>query len=433
MSDQKTRVLIVDGARTPFLRAKGRGPFSASDLAVAAARSLLLRLKVSPTQIDEVITGCVMPSAYEANISRVVGLRLGLDESTPAWTVQRNCASGMQALVSAMESIQRGQSQVVLAGGCEAMSHAPLLFNQTMTDWLVSLQQQRTFSGKLKAYAAIRPSFFKPIIGLLLGLKDHQVNLSMGQTAEILAHDFNISRQRMDEFSVMSHQRLALAEAEHRLSEITPLYDNKGSCYDHDDGVRADSSLEKLAKLAPVFDARYGQVTAGNSSQISDGAAYLLLASPKAVEENQWPVLGELVDYSWAALDPSRMGLGPAYAIPPLLTRNHLSLNDIDYWEINEAFAVQVLACIEALASDDYCRHKLGLAKALGQLPLDRLNVDGGAIACGHPVGASGARISLHLLEVLRARKAKQGIASLCIGGGQGGAVLLRTIKGGID
>lgn len=433
MNEQKTKVFLVDGTRTPFLKAKGRGPFSASDLAVLAARDLLLRLKVSATQIDEVITGCVMPSAYEANISRVVGLRLGLDESVPAWTVQRNCASGMQALVSGMESIQRGQSQVVLAGGCESMSHAPLLFNSAMTDWLVRLQQERSFLGKLKTYAALRPSFFKPVIGLLLGLKDHQANLSMGQTAEILAHDFNITRHMMDEFAVMSHQRLALAQKEQRLAEIVPIYDGKGYCYDHDDGVRADSSVEKLAKLAPVFDTRYGQVTAGNSSQISDGACYVVLASAKAVEQYQWPVLGELVDYNWAALDPSRMGLGPVHAIAPLLTRHQLALDDIDYWEINEAFAVQVLACVEALANDDYCQDKLGLTKALGQLPLDRLNVDGGAIACGHPVGASGARITLHLLEVLRARKAKQGIASLCVGGGQGGAILLRSHSKGAE
>lgn len=423
----KTKVLVVDGARTPFLRAKGRGPFLASDLAVAAARSLLLRQKVLPTQIDEVITGCVMPSAYEANISRVVGLRLGLDESTPAWTVQRNCASGMQAVVSAMESIQLGRSQVVLAGGCEAMSQSPLLFSPAMVDWLLKLQQQKNVLGKLKTCLALRPAFFKPVFGLLLGLKDHQVNLGMGQTAEILAHDFNINRQRMDEFSVRSHQRLAAAQSEHRLSEIIPIYDNKGHCYDYDDGVRVDSSLEKLAKLPPVFDVRYGQVTPGNSSQITDGAAYLLLASEEAVKRYQWPVLGEIVDYNWAALDPSRMGLGPAHAIAPLLTRNHLALNDIDYWEINEAFAVQVLACVEALASNDYCQNKLGLAKALGTVPMDRLNVDGGAIACGHPVGASGARVILHLLHVLRDHNAKQGIASLCIGGGQGGAVLLNT------
>jgi acetyl-CoA C-acetyltransferase len=315
----------------------------------------------------------------------------------------------------------------VLAGGCEAMSQSPLLFSPAMVDWLLKLQQQKSLLGKLKMGLELRPAFFKPIFALLLGLKDHQVNLGMGQTAEILAHDFNISRQRMDEYSVQSHQRLAAAQNEHRLSEIVPIYDNKGHCYDYDDGVRADSSLEKLAKLQPVFDVRYGQVTPGNSSQITDGAAYLLLASEEAVKRYQWPVLGEIVDYNWAALDPSRMGLGPAHAIAPLLTRNHLTLNDIDYWEINEAFAVQVLACVEALASNDYCQNKLGLATALGTVPMDRLNVDGGAIACGHPVGASGARIILHLLHVLRDHKAKQGIASLCIGGGQGGAVLLNT------
>lgn len=426
--DSVKRVFIVDGARTPFLRAKGRGPFSASDLAVAAARAVLLRQKISSTQIDEVITGCVMPSPYEANISRVVGLRLGLDQSIPAWTVQRNCASGMQAVVSAMESIQRGSSQVVLAGGCEAMSQSPLLFSPAMVDWLLGLQQQKHILGKLKMALALRPSFFKPIFGLLLGLKDHQVNLGMGQTAEILAHDFNIDRQKMDAFSVESHQRLAAAQKEQRLGEIVPIYDSQGHCYDADDGVRADSSLQKLAKLAPVFDVRYGQVTPGNSSQITDGAAYLLLASEEAVKRYRWPVLGEIVDYNWAALDPSRMGLGPAHAIPPLLARNHLTMEDIDYWEINEAFAVQVLACVQALASNDYCQNKLGLSKALGTLPMDRLNVDGGAIACGHPVGASGARIILHLLQVLRQHQAKQGVASLCVGGGQGGAVLLNRV-----
>ncbi len=429
VKQKRNRVLVVDGARTPFLRAKGRGAFHAADLAVFAARELILRNKISQQQIDEVITGCVMPGPCEANISRVISLRLGLDVHTPAWTVQRNCGSGLQAIDSAMQAIQTGRAEVVLAGGTEAMSQAPLLFNVQMVDWLTQLQSQRSLLGQLKTYLSLRPGFFKPVIALLLGLSDHQVNLSMGQTAEILAHDFEINRQMMDEYALRSHQKSVEAKAAGFLNEIVPLYDAKGRAYTADDGVRADSSLEKLGKLQPFFDKKYGQVTPGNSSQITDGAAYLLLATPEAVEKYQWPVLGELVDCQWGALDPSRMGLGPIYAIAKLLQAQKLETRDIDYWEINEAFAAQVLACLKAASSDEYCRRHLGLNKALGEIPLDRLNIDGGAIACGHPVGASGARVTLHALEVLKRNHQKQGIASMCIGGGQGGAVLIQNLN----
>jgi acetyl-CoA C-acetyltransferase len=232
----------------------------------------------------------------------------------------------------------------------------------------------------------------------------------------------------MDELSVVSHQRVVAGRDAGHYGEIVPLVDAKGTVYAEDDGVRLDSSREGLAKLKPFFDKKYGRVTPGNSSQITDGAAWLILASEEAVAKWQLQPLGKISDSQWAGLDPAQMGLGPVHAVTPILQRHGLGLEDIDAWEINEAFAAQVLGCLAAWESDEYCREHLGLPAALGTLPSDRLNVDGGAIALGHPVGASGARIVLHTLHVLRARQARRGIASICIGGGLGGAMLVETL-----
>jgi acetyl-CoA C-acetyltransferase len=264
---------------------------------------------------------------------------------------------------------------------------------------------------------------------LLRGLTDPVVGLSMGQTAEILAHRFGIARERMDTFAMRSHQRLAAAQDQHFLGEIEAIYDGSGRFFDSDDGLRRDTTAEKLGQLKPVFDRYFGNVTAGNSAQVTDGAALLILASADAVERYQLPVLGRIVDSEWAGVDPAQMGLGPAHAMAPLLARNKLLLDDIDYWEINEAFATQVLACLEAWKSDEYCRVELGFDAAIGAIDEARLNVDGGGVSLGHPVGASGARIVLHLLHVLARNGASRGIASLCIGGGQGGAMLLERDK----
>ena len=422
-------VYVVDGSRTPYLKARtGPGPFRPSDLAVGAAGPLLARQPFAANELDEVILGCIIPGPDEVNIGRVVALRIGCGERVPAWTVQRNCASGMQAIDSAARSIALGRANMVLAGGAEAMSHAPVLWGPLMVKWLGQLMSARTLGARAKALLAIRPSFLKPVIAILKGLTDPVVGLSMGQTAEILAHRFGITREAMDAFAVRSHQRLARAESEGRLQEIEVLLDSRGNYYDHDDGVRPDSSTDKLAKLKPVFDKEYGNVTAGNSAQITDGAAWLLLASEEAVKRHELPVLGRIVDSQWAALDPRQMGLGPVHASAPLLKRRRLSLEKIDYWEINEAFAAQVLACLSAFRDPDYCKHELHLLKPLGDIDEECLNVDGGAIALGHPVGSSGARIVLHLLHVLAERNAKRGIAAICIGGGQGGAMLIERV-----
>lgn len=422
----KQAVYVVDGARTPFLKARGEpGTFTASDLAVGAGAPLLARQRFTPDQLDEVILGCAMPSPDEANIGRIVALRLGCGEKVPGWTVMRNCASAMQALDSAARNIALGRSDLVLAGGTESMSRAPILFNDTMVQWLADMSRAKSAQDKLKQVLKLRPGHFAPVISLLKGLTDPIVGLNMGQTCEVIAHRFGISREVMDAFAARSHHRLAAAIDEGRMDEVMPVYDTRGKAHETDDGLRRDSDPAKLATLKPFFDRRVGLVTPGNSSQITDGAALLVLASAKAVEEHSLPVLGRILDSEWAALDPAEMGLGPVHASTPILQRQALALGDVDYWEINEAFAGQVLACIAAWEDEEYCRQQLGLDGALGSLDQTRLNVDGGAISIGHPVGASGARIVLHALKTLEQTGADHAIATLCIGGGQGGAMLL--------
>ena len=420
-------IYVVDGARTPFLKAqKGPGPFAASDLATQAGRALLLRQPFLPSDLDEVILGCAAASPDETNIGRMVALRLGCGDKVPGWTVMRNCASGMQALDSAIANIQLGRSELVLAGGVDALSRAPLLYNETMVRWFAGMMSMRTVNAKFRHFLKLRPAaLLSPVIGLMKGLTDPVVGLLMGQTAENLAWKFGINRQQMDEFAVRSHQRALAGVAAGHFEEIVPVVDTQGKVYAEDDGVRADASMAGMAKLKPFFDKKYGNITAANSSQITDGAAWLILASEEAVKKWQLKPLGKIVDSEWAGLDPALMGLGPVHASTPILQRHRLALNDIDAWELNEAFAAQVLGCQAAWQSDEYCREQLGLSAALGALDDEKLNVDGGAVAIGHPVGASGARIVLHLLHVLRRKQLKRGIATICIGGGLGGAMLV--------
>lgn len=422
-------VYLVDGARTPFLKVTGApGAFTAADLAVAAARPLLARQPFDPEILDEVILGCVMPRADEANIARVVALRLGCGETMPAWTVQRNCGSGMQSLDSAARHIAAGKLDLILAGGTEAMSHAPVMLSEAMAGWLAAWNRTRGWWARGRRLAQLRPRHLRPEIALLKGLTDPIVGLSMGQTAEQLAYEFDIDRARMDGYALQSHQRLAAAYDAGRMNEVEPLFDTQGHVYTEDTGLRRDTDIEQLARLRPVFDRSFGAVTAGNSAQVTDGAAWLLLASESAVDRYQLPVLARLVDCQWAGLDPARMGLGPVHAMTPLLRRHGLALTDIDDWEINEAFAAQVLACLAVWENAEHCRTELGLDGALGRIDPERLNADGGAISIGHPVGASGARITLRLARRLRDRSRRRGIASLCIGGGQGGAMLLENV-----
>jgi acetyl-CoA C-acetyltransferase len=424
-------VYIVDGLRTPFLKARNRpGPFAASDLATDAGRALLLRQRnFAPEELDEVILGCAAPSPDEVNIGRVAALRMGCGEKVPGWTVMRNCASGMQSIDSAVNNIRAGRSHLVLAGGVDALSRAPLLYSDAMVLWLANWYAAKGIAQRAALIPRFRPWYLAPVIALMKGLTDPICGLLMGQTAENLAYRFGITREEMDAYAARSHARVLAAQAAgYFADEIVPLYAKDGTLYAADDGVRADSTAENLARLRPFFDKKYGNVTAGNSSQVTDGGAWLVIASERAVNELQVTPLARIVDSQWAGLDPAQMGLGPVYAATPILQRHGLGLNDLDAWELNEAFAAQVIACERAWADDSFCRDELGLPGALGAIDPEKLNIDGGAIALGHPVGASGTRIVLHLVNVLQRTNGRRGMAAICIGGGLGGAMLIERV-----
>jgi acetyl-CoA C-acetyltransferase len=423
-------VYLVDGARTPFLKARGKpGPFTPVDLAVQCGRPLLARQPFARDAFDLVILGCVNVIADEMNPGRVAALRLGMGTAMPAFTVQINCGSGMQSIDTAYRYIREGKQDLILAGGAESLSHAPLVLREEAVEWYTQLATAKGPLGMASKLTGLRPDFFKPILGLERGLTDPITDLNMGQTAEILAHRFGISRERADAYAMESHQRLARAQDEGRLAgEVMTAFDRDGHHYDHDDGVRRDSDMEALAKLKPVFEKPYGKVTAGNASQITDGASWVIVASEKALEEHGLSPLARIVDSEWSALDPSIMGLGPVLCSTAITRRQGLSCEDIGLWELNEAFAAQVLACLAAWEDDAFCRDVLGLDSTFGRIDDDRLNVDGGAIALGHPVGTSGNRIVLHLANAMKARGEKRGIATECIGGGQGGAMLLEVV-----
>lgn len=422
-------VYVVGGARTPFIKARGQpGPFTPVDLAVQCGRPLLLRQPFHPGSFDFVVLGCVNVIADEMNPARIAAMRLGLGADMPAFTVQINCGSGMLSIDSAFRRIENGTADLVLAGGTEALSHAPLVLSRKATEWFGRFATAKSAWERSRLVTQLRPEFAKPVIGLERGLTDPVVELNMGQTAEKLGHLFGISRAAADEYAVESHQRLARAQSEGWLEgEVSPMVTPDGHLYDHDDGVRPDSSTEKLAELRPAFERPYGNVTPGNSSQITDGASWVILASEDAVEKHRLTPRARIIDSEWSALDPSIMGLGPTLAATALLRRRELGREDVELWELNEAFAAQVLACLAAWEDADFSRDVLGLEAPFGRIDRERLNVDGGAISLGHPVGTSGNRIVLHLVNALHRLGRSRGIASECIGGGQAGAMLLET------
>lgn len=430
-NDTAEPVYIIDGARTPFLKARGRpGPFTPVDLAVQCGRPLLLRQPFQPDAFDQVILGCVNVVSEEMNPARVAALRLGLGENMPAFTVQINCGSGMQSIDTAAKYIREGSSDLVLAGGTEALSHSPLLLSQDAVEWLSDLQQAKSVASKMQAASHFQPGMLKPVIGIERGLTDPIAELNMGQTAEVVAHLLGISRQQADEYALESHRRLAHAQTEGWLDdEVVPAMSKSGELFRTDDGVRPDNSLGALAKLKPVFEPPHGQVTAGNSSQVTDGASWLILASANAVEKHGLKPIAKIIDSQWSALDPQIMGLAPVLAVTELLKRNGQTKENIDLWEINEAFAAQILGCLAAWDDPEFCRTVLGLEQSFGPLDREKLNVDGGAISLGHPVGASGNRIVLHLVNAMRRMNLRRGVATECIGGGQAGAMLIEMLQ----
>jgi acetyl-CoA acetyltransferase family protein len=420
------RLVIVDGVRTPFCKAGTElAALGADELGRIAVNSLLTRTGLDPALVDEVIFGCVAQPVDAANVARVIALRAGIPESVPASTVQRNCASGCEAVTLAHEKMTAGRGSIFIVGGAESMSNIPLLFRQSAVDKFSRLSRAKKLGQRLQSLASFRPSDFQPRIGLLLGLTDPVCGLNMGETAEVLAREFGISRAEQDAFALESNQR-ALAARARLAEEIAPVFHpTKGSASNTDNGPRENQSLEALAKLKPVFDRRTGTVTAGNASQVTDGAVALLVMSEAKASELGFTPLGALVGYACAGCDPSRMGLGPAFAIAKAQTQTGLGLEDADLIELNEAFAAQAIAVRKTVESAQFARRYLGRDKALGEIPSEKLNVNGGAIALGHPVGATGARIVLTSLKELQRRKAKRALVTLCVGGGQGSALWL--------
>lgn len=423
-------VYLVDGARTPFLKARGKpGPFTPVDLAVQCGRPLLSRQPFDRRAFDLVILGCVNVIHDEMNPARVAALRLGLGAEMVAFTMQINCGSGMQSIDTAYRYIRDGSHDMILAGGAEALSHAPLVLRQSAVEWFGQMSQAKGVAAQAKTMTGVKPEFFKPVVGLERGLTDPITTLNMGQTAEVLAHRFGIDRTSADTYAMQSHHRLARAQEEGWLDdEVMPAFDTDGGVHARDDGVRPDSDLEGLSKPKPVFEPPYGKVTAGNASQITDGASWVIVASEEAVEKHGLTPIARIVDSEWAALDPSVMGLGPVLAATPIAQRQELGIDDVDLWELNEAFAAQVLSCVAAWEDRAFCREVLGLDAAFGRIDRDRLNVDGGAISLGHPVGTSGNRIVLHLANALKRQGKRRGIATECIGGGLGGAMMLEAV-----
>jgi acetyl-CoA acetyltransferase family protein len=428
----KEPLYIVDGVRTPFAKmGTTLAACDAAELGRTATAALLARTGLDPALIDEVVFGCVGNPVDAANVARVIALRAGIPEAVPAITVSRNCASGFEAITQAADKAAAGRGDIFLVGGAESMTNYPLIYNEGAVKKFAALGKAKTLGQKLGAFTAFRPKdLFAPKIALMLGLTDPVCGLGMGQTAELLARDFKLSREMQDEFAMHSHRKAEAARAKFK-EEITPVYPRKGreaAAVDSDNGIREGQTTEALGKLKAVFEKRGGTVTAGNASQITDGAVALLVATEAGVKRLGLAPLGRLTGFAYAGCEPQRMGLGPVYAMAKAEKLTGLTLADADLFEINEAFAAQVMACCAAAASDDYGRKHLGRDRALGVISPEKLNVNGGAIALGHPVGASGARLTLTALKELKRRNAKRALVSLCVGGGQGGALWVEAL-----
>jgi len=413
------RLAVVDGVRTPFCKiGTSLASMAADELGRVAVNALLARTGFDPALIDEVIFGCVAQPVDATNVSRVIALRAGVPQAVPAMTVHRNCASGFEAVTQAYERLVADRGSAFIVGGVESMSQIPLLFKQSAANKFSRLSRAKSIFQKLGALTAFRPDDFAPRVGLLIGLTDPVCGLNMGETAEVLAREFAISREAQDAFALESHKR-AIAAREKLSEEICPVYE-RGKAITQDNGPRENQTMEALAALRPVFDKNFGTVTAGNSSQITDGAVALLVMGERKAAELGLTPLGFLTAYAYA----KRMGLGPAFAIAKAQRASGLTLEQADIVEMNEAFAAQVIAAEALMKSDDFGK-SMGLDSAIGEIPGAKLNVNGGSIALGHPVGATGARMVLTALKELQRRKARRALVTLCVGGGQGAAIWL--------
>ncbi|HYW10063.1 MAG TPA: acetyl-CoA C-acyltransferase FadI [Longimicrobium sp.] len=423
------RVAIVDGCRTPF--AKSGTDFkdmTSTQLGKIAVRELISRTELDVDQIDHVVYGTVIQSVQEPNIAREVTLGSGIPPRVPSFTVGRACASSNQAITSAAEQIGMGVADVVIAGGSESLTDVPILFSPEFRNALVRASKARSMGDRIRAFTTLRPKHLGPITP---AIAEPTTGLTMGESAEQMAQQNGITREAQDAWAFRSHQLAAAATADGRLTaEIVPTYipPRYEKVLQQDNGIRADSTLEKLASLKPVFDRNYGTVTAGNASPLTDGASAVLLMSEEKAAALGYRPLGFIRSYAYAALAPDDQLLqGPVFAAPTALDRAGLTIKDIDLLEIHEAFAAQVLSNLQWFDSDKIARERLGRDKAIGIPPEDRINVMGGSIAIGHPFGATGARLTVTLLNELRRRGQQFGMISVCAAGAMGFVMIVEA------
>lgn len=418
--------VIIEGVRTPFARS-GTVLKDADPLAMArhAARELVYRSGIPGSLVDEVIFGQVVPSVTAPNVAREVSLLPQFPRTIPAYSLNRACASAAQAITSAHDQIVLGNADTILAGGVESLSDVPILHSRRFSQTLVAASKAKTLGARLALFAKVRP---RDLIPVTPAIAEPSTGESMGQSAEKMAKENGISRQDQDRYALLSHQRAAAATADGRLTaEIAPWFGGKGmdEVTTADNGIRADSTLEALAALKPVFDRRYGSVTAGNASPLTDGAAAVLVMEGAKAKALGLTPLASIKSYAVAAVDPGwQLLMGPVYAVPKALDRAGLRLADIGLVEIHEAFAAQVLSNVQAWGSKAWAE-RLGRSEPVGEIDWDRTNVMGGSIAIGHPFGATGARIVTTLAYEMKRRDVQYGLISICAQGGMGFAMVL--------
>lgn len=427
LSGAQGRVAIIDGCRTPFARSGTElRDLDVVDLASIAAAELVRRSALDPAEIGLSVFGCVVPALAAPNLGREVVLRAGLPPTIVGTTVNLACASSNRAITSGAEAILSGQCEVVLAGGAESLSNVPIQYSKGAARRLVEFSKAKTLGQRLAVLSKVRPRDLVPVPP---AIAEFTTGKSMGQSAEQMAQENDISRRAQDEIALLSHQRAAAAAAEGRFDgQIALTFPRPG--YDRavvaDNGVRQDSSLEALAKLRPVFDRRYGSITAGNASPLTDGGSAVLLMSEQKAKALGFEPLGYIRSWAYAALAPEGQLLqGPAYAAPAALDAAGLKLADIDLVEMHEAFASQIVSNMKAFASKKFAREELGRSEPLGEIDFDRFNVNGGSIAIGHPFGATGARVTMQLLNELKRRGLGTGLLTVCAAGAVGLAMVV--------
>jgi acetyl-CoA acyltransferase len=421
------RAAVVAGLRTPFVKAATDfKDLSAVDLGALVVNELVARSGVPPKEFDSVVFGQVVPSSTVTLIGREMVLRTQLPRSVEARTVARACATSIQAATDAADQIVLGHSTAVIAGGAESMSDAPIFASRTLAQALVDLSRARSIGDKARIFSRLRPKDFAPVPP---ALKEPTTGLTMGESAELMAQKNAISREEQDRFAYESHRRSAAAWEAGRFDgevmhvAVPPRYEKVSA---KDNIVRKDTTVEALSSLRPVFDRKYGTITAGNASPLTDGAAALVLMSEEKARALGLTPLGFVRAYAYAALDPKdQLLMGPAYAAPVALDRARLELRDMDLVDMHEAFAAQVLSNLKAFASRAFAEKELGRPAPLGEVDPAKLNVNGGSIALGHPFAATGARMILQTLRELGRRNGQHALLTVCAAGGLGAALVL--------